>query len=177
MDKEFIIYIIGQVFGIIGVVLGILSYQMKNQNDLLKMKFANSIVKIFNELLTGAVTGAGLSVVGAAKYPIYMIYNKKGKDGKLVPILVTIATVIVGFITWTDWYSGFAFAGMVIHAFCISMKDAQKVRYSVLLTSPLIIVYNLFTRNYAGIVFESFVITSSIIGIIRYRKTKSKEEN
>ena len=177
MDKETVIYIIGQVLGIIAVLLGIISYQMKKQENLLKFKLANSIVKTLNELLTGALTGAALNVVGAIKYPVYMVRNKKGKNGKLVPIIFALMTAIVGIITWTEWYSVFVFSGMVIHAFCMSFKDAQKVRYSLLLTSPLVIVYNLFTYNYAGVVYESFSIISSLIGIIRYRKTKSQAEN
>jgi len=177
MDKELVIYIIGQILGVVAVLIGILSYQMKRQENLLKFKLLNSIVKTFNELLTGALTGAALHVVGAIKYPVYMVRNKKGKDGKLIPIIFTLITAIVGIITWTKWYSVFVFSGMVIHAFCMSFKDAQKVRYSVLITSPLIIVYNILTYNYAGVVYEAFVITSSVIGIIRYRKTKLQEEN
>ena len=95
----------------------------------------------------------------------------------LVPIILALMTAVVGIITWTGWYSIFVFSGMVIHTLCMSLKDAQKVRYSLLITSPLVIVYNLFTYNYAGAVYESFSIASSIIGIIRYRQLKPQEEN
>ena len=167
-------YIIGQILGLVAIVFGILPYQMKTQKNLLRFKFANAIIKTLNELLTGAVTGAALNIVGAIKYPVYMIRNKKGKDGKLVPIFFAILTGIVGLLSWTDWYSIFVIAGLVAHAVCMSFRDAQKVRYSLLFTSPPVILYNILTYNFASVIYELFVITSSVIGIIRYRKNQKK---
>ena len=175
MEREEILYLVGQVLGLVTIALGIISYQMKKQSNLLKFKFAGNIVKVFNEMLTGALTGTALHTVGLLKYPIYMIRNKKGKNGIVAPIIIMVLTAITSYFTWTAWYSAFVAAGMIIHAFCMSFKDAQKVRYSLLVTSPMVIVYNAFTYNFTGIIYEIIAIISAIIGIIRFRKARTTE--
>jgi hypothetical protein len=94
----------------------------------------------------------------------------------VIPILFTLITAAVGIITWTEWYSVFVFSGMVIHAFCMSFSDPQKVRISLLFTSPMVIVYNVFAMSVSGVVYETVAIVSAVIGIIRYRKSRKENE-
>jgi hypothetical protein len=81
----------------------------------------------------------------------------------------------MGIISWEAWYSIFVFAGMVIHAFCMSFSNAQNVRKSILVTSPLVLIYDAFALSIGGIIYESVAVTSALIGIIRYRKTKKAD--
>lgn len=173
METKQILFIIGQVLGFVAVALGILSYQMKTQKNLLLLKLANSIVNALHYLLIGAISGMALNLVSPVKYLVYLRRNKKGNNGKLIPIIFTVITAIVGIISFTEWYSVFVFVGMVTHAFCMSFSDPQKVRISLLFTSPLVIIYNVFAFSVSGVIYESVAIVSAVIGIIRYRKVKS----
>lgn len=175
MEAKQIFFIIGQILGFVAVALGILSYQMKTQKKLLLFKLANSIVNAVHYLLIGAISGMALNLVSPVKYLVYLRRNKKGTTGKLVPIVFTVITAIVGIISWTEWYSIFIFTGMVAHAFCMSFDNPQKVRISLLFTSPLVIIYNVFALSVSGVVYESVAIISAVIGIIRYRRSKSDE--
>lgn len=175
MDTKEILYTIGQALGYVAVALAVISYQMKTQKKLLILKLANSLVKSAHYLFIGAITGMALNLVGAVKYPFYMRRNTKGDNTKLIPLIFTGVTVAVGIISWTEWYSVFIFSGMVIHAFCMSFSDPQKVRISLLITSPLVIIHDVLVASIAGVIFESFTIISSVIGIIRYRKKKTAE--
>ncbi len=170
MDIRQICFIAGQALGFVAVALGVLSYQMKTQRRLLWLKLGNSIVSTLHYLLIGAISGMALNLVGPVKYLFYLRRNAQGGKGKLVPILFTLITAAVGIISWREWYSVFVFSGMVIHAFCMSFSDPQKVRISLLITSPLVIVYNIFVLSISGVVYESVAIVSAVIGIIRHRK-------
>ena len=174
MDTRQICYIVGQALGFVAVALGVLSYQMKTQRRLLWLKLGNSIVSTLHYLLIGAISGMALNLVSPVKYLFYLRRNAQGGKGKLVPILFTLITAAVGIISWREWYSVFVFSGMVIHAFCMSFSDPQKVRISLLITSPLVIVYNVFVLSISGVVYESVAIVSAVIGIIRHRKRKKQ---
>lgn len=174
MDTRQICYMVGQALGFVAVALGVLSYQMKTQKRLLWLKLGNSIVNVLHYLFIGAISGMALNLVGPLKYLFYLKRNEKGGRGKLVPILFTLLTAVVGIISWREWYSVFVFSGMVIHAFCMSFSDPQKVRISLLITSPLVIVYNVFVLSISGVVYESVAIASAVIGIIRYRKDRRR---
>ena len=177
MEAKEIFFIIGQVLGFVAVALAILSYQMKTQRRLLFLKLGNAVVNAVHYLFIGAISGMALNLVSPVKYLVYLKRNSKGSNDKVIPILFTLITAAVGIITWTEWYSVFVFSGMVIHAFCMSFSDPQKVRISLLFTSPMVIVYNIFAMSISGVVYETVAIVSAVIGIVRYRKKKNTEKN
>ena len=168
MDK--IIYFVGQGLGFVAIALGILSYQMKSQKNLLILQTANSLVFCIHYLMIGATSGMALNLVGVLRNATYFYRHTKGGRGRFLPLFFTAVTAVIGVITWEAWYSVFIFSGIVIHCFCMSFSDAQKVRASILVTSPLVIVYDAFTFSVGGIIYESIAILSSVIGIIRHRK-------
>ena len=175
MDAKDIFFIIGQGLGFVAVALAILSYQMKTQKHLLLLKLGNAIVNAVHYLFIGAISGMALNLVSPLKYLVYLKRNSKGSNDKVIPILFTLITAAVGIITWTEWYSVFVFSGMVIHAFCMSFSDPQKVRISLLFTSPMVIVYNIFSMSISGVVYETVAIVSALIGIVRYQKSRKEK--
>ena len=60
--------------------------------------------------------------------------------------------------------------GLMIDRMALSMKNAQHIRYSLLITCPLVMIYDVLLHSYGGIVYEGMSIVSAIIGIIRFRK-------
>jgi hypothetical protein len=46
----------------------------------------------------------------------------------------------------------------------------------MLVKAPLCLIYNLFVLSIGGVVYESAVLASAIIGLIKYRKTKGNEK-
>ena len=66
--------------------------------------------------------------------------------------------------SWQGWPSLFVIVGLVLNTVAMRFKDPQNIRRSILVTSPLVIIYDLIVRSYGGIVYESVVIVSSIIG-------------
>ena len=177
MRIEEIIYYIGQALGIIAPALGILSYQMKTPKKILLLQLINSLVFCAHYLMIGAITGMTLNFVGACRNLVFYGRNLRGSKGKAAPIIFTVITAVVGILTWNGWYSIFIFLGMVIHAFCMSFSNAQNIRKSILITSPLVIIYDIFTLSIGGIVYETIAIVSCVIGIIRHCEKKNLSQN
>ena len=176
MDTGSIIYFIGQGLGFVGPVLGVLSYQMKKQKDLLLFQLANSLVFVLHYLMIGATPAAAMNFIGVVRNAVFFRRRLKGDTDKVVPIIFTVITAIVGILTWEEWYSIFVFSGLVIHSFCMALSNAQAVRKSILVTSPLVIIYDCFERSYGGIIYESVAIASCIIGILRHSKSDKSDD-
>ena len=165
-------YIIGQILGFVAIALGILSYQMRLLRNLLLLQLITAAVFCLHYLLIGAISGMALNVVGLTRCIVFFRRNLKEKKDTLTPIIFTVITAIVGIFSWEAWYSVFVFSGLVIHAFCMSFSNPQNVRKSILVTSPLVLIYDAFAHSYGGMVYETIAVISALLGIIRYRKNK-----
>lgn len=172
MDK--ILFIIGQIFGIIAIILGFVSYQMKTQKQLLICQTATSLVFCIHYFLIGATTGMAMNMVNVVRNIFYYRRNQKGNKSLIVPIIFTSILAVIGILTWNGWYSIFVFLGLIINSMCMSFADPQNVRKSILVTSPMVLIYDAFTLSVGGFVYEAVAIISSVIGILRNAK-KNKE--
>ena len=164
--------LIGQGFGILAVLLGFISFQAETRKKLLLTQCAISIVFLVHYLLIGAYSGMALNCISLIRNSVYCRRNSKGKMGLFWPIFFAVVMAVVGVLTWEAWYSVFVLLGLVINTVCMAFPDAQKVRKSILVTSPLVLTYDAFVLSVGGIVYESVAILSSLIGILRNRKNK-----
>lgn len=166
-------YIIGQIIGIVAIVIGFISYQMKEQKNVLFLQVIVSGLFCIHYLLINAISGMALNVIMFVRGIIYYLRNKFNWKENVTPIIFAIIVLIVSVISWQAWYSIFIVLGLFIHTLCMSMNDAQKVRKSILITSPLVIIYNVFVLSIGGIIYESVAVISSLIGIIKFKKSNS----
>lgn len=162
--------IIGQVMGLVAVVLGFVSFQMRTQKQLLVVQTATTIAFCIHYYLIGATSGLMLNLLGILRNLAYYHKEKKIFAGKKCPIFFAAVMGIVGLLSWQDYYSIFVVLGLVINTVCLSFADPQNIRKSILVTSPMVLIYDAFVLSIGGIIYESVVIVSSIIGILRYRK-------
>ena len=161
---------IGQILGGVAVVLGFLSYQVKTAKRLLLMQLLTSVVFCVHYGLIGAIVGMGLNAIAAVRNLTYFYCNQKQYRARWVPILFTVVIIGVGFFTWEAWYSVFCVVALAVNTYCMSFTNPQNVRRSILVTSPMVLVYDAFAFSIGGIVYESVAILSAAIGLGRYRK-------
>jgi len=176
MNQKEIIKLIAQILGIIAVLLGFLSYQVKTAKKLLVINGATCLVFCIHYLLLGAYPAFALNTVGIFRNLAYNNKDKKIFSSKIIPYLFAAIMLVLGLLSWTGWYSIFVVLGLVINTLCLSFTNPQNIRKSILVSSPLVLVYNAFVHSVGGFIYEAVVIVSSIIGIIRFRKGKKQEE-
>ena len=167
------IYIIGQIFGGIAILCGFLTYQMKTQKQILLMLVATSSVFCLHYLMIGAISGMAMNIIGVLRGLLYYYRNEKGWKSPVIPVTCTALMAVIGVISWEAWYSVFVFLGLVIHTWCTSRDNPQFVRASILVTSPLVLLYDVFARSIGGTIYEAVAIASATIGIVRYRKIQN----
>ncbi len=161
---------IGQIMGMIAVVLGFISFQMRTQKQLLIVQTATTIAFCIHYYLIGATSGLMMNLLGIVRNLAYYHKDKPLFSGKKCPIFFAVLMGIVGLLSWQGYYSIFVVLGLVINTVCLSFSNPQSIRASILVSSPLVLIYDVFVRSIGGVIYEAVVIFSSLIGIIRYRR-------
>ena len=163
--------LIGQALGVVAVILGFITYQMRSQKALLVVNMITCAVFCAHYLLIGAISGFALNAVGFVRNIVYTNRDKKIFASPVWPYVFGVIMLIAGILTWQDWRSVLAVCALVINSLALSLKNPQHIRYSLLITCPLVLIYDLLLHSYGGMVYEGMSIVSSLIGIYRFRKT------
>ena len=165
---------IGQGMGMLAVVLGFISFQMRTQRQVLVAQTLTAITFCVHYGLIGAPAGLIMNALCIVRNLAYYHKDKPLFSGAKCPIFFAVLLCVLNTFSWQGYYSLFVVAGGVINTLCMALNDPQKIRKSILVSSPLVLAYDVFVLSVGGIIYESVVIVSSIIGIIRYRKDAAK---
>ncbi|MBR5238997.1 MAG: YgjV family protein [Clostridia bacterium] len=171
------IEVVAQILGMVTVVLGFLAYQVKTDKQLLVVNLLDCGVFAAHFFLLGAISGGVLNTVGVLRSFVYYHKDKSFYRPKLFPVLFAVLMLVLGI--WSSvmagegFYAVFVIAGLVINTLCLSLKDPQKIRISVLFTCPMVLIYDIIVHSVGGAIYESVAIVSAIIGLIRYRQKKT----
>lgn len=166
----------GQFMGIVAVILGFISFQMRTQKQLLVVQIITTIAFCLHYGFIGALSGMAMNALGIVRNIAYYHKDKKLFSGWKCPIFFGVLMAIVGVMSWQGWYSIFVLLGLIINTVCLSFSNPQNIRKSILVSSPLVLIYDLFVFAVGGTIYETVVIISSVIGIIRYGKEKNASQ-
>ena len=167
---EDIIYYIGQGLGIVAVILGFVSFQMKTPKRILACQITVAFLFAAHYLLIGAFDAAPLNLLAALSNILYYFRAKRGSKSLFEPIFYIAMITVIGIVTWESWYTLILMCGLYATAIGLSLSDPQKTRGVMLVKAPLCLIYNALVLSVGGIIYESAVFSSAIIGLIRNRK-------
>ena len=165
------VMLIGQALGVVAVILGFVTYQMKSPKALLIVNLVTCGVFCLHYLLIGAISGAVMNGIGIIRNVVYTNRDKKVFSSPAWPFIFAVIMVVAGLVTWQDWRSVLMVSALFINSLALSMKNARHIRWSLLITCPLVMLYDVLLHSYGGIVYEGMSIVSAIIGILRFRRT------
>ena len=165
--------LIGQLLGIVAVVLGFVSFQMKTPKGILIFQILTGAVFSAHYLLIGAMSAMALNLLACVKCGVYFFRNKRGCNGLVAPIIFTILTIITSLLTWDGWVSALIMTGLVVNTISLALPDANKTRMCMFIKSPLCLAYNLLVKSGGGVIYECAVLSSSLIGVIKHRQAKN----
>lgn len=169
IDTYGVLWLVGQGFGIIAIILGFVSYQLKTKRQLLLMQSGVALMFCLHYFFIGAYSGMVVNVLNIARNIVYDVRTSKGMKTKGVPIAFVALQAVLCLLAWDDWYSVFILVGICINTYCMSLADPQTVRKSILVTSPLVLIYDLYSASIGGTVYETVALVSAVIGIWRNR--------
>ena len=171
MDNE-IFYIIGQVLGILAVITGFISYQMKTPRGIIIFQLLTAIVFGLHYGFIGAFTAVALNVVGAISCIFYYFRDKRGGKSLAEPIIFALLITAAGILTWEGWHSALITGGLVLNTISLTFSDPQATRRTMFIKSPLCLLYNVIVLSSGGFIYECAVLISAIIAIIKNKRGK-----
>ena len=164
--------ILGQIIGILATLITALSYQMNTKKSLLLTQSLATACTCISYLLLGASAGFALNIVCLVRNGCFY-YLKEGQ----MPIYISTAIlaaamVVLGAFSWQGPISLLMIIALAVNTVFLSLGKPQILRYSILLTSSMILIYNIYVFTIGGMLNESIAIGSSVIGILRFRKAR-----
>jgi hypothetical protein len=178
--------IIIQGIGIIGMIMNILSFQMKTQRGILYFQLVGGALFSVHFILLGAVVGGILNVAAVFRAIVYANREKLHAQHSLWVAL--FVAVFIGAYVANFTLLGAAptpknfilellpVIGMTASTVGMKMGTAKSTRMLSLINSPCWLTYNCFNVSIGGIICEVFCLASIAIGIYRY-DTKGKKND
>lgn len=159
---------IGHVLGFVSVGLFFYSYQCTEKRKLMIIQTVATALSCVQYLLIGAFSGFALNLVCIIRNLAFYFRDKYKRTDLVLPILFSVCMAAASAFSWEGTHSLLITAGLVVNTMCMGMFGASDFRKTILISSSLILIYNIFAVSYSGILSESISLVSVVIGIIRY---------
>lgn len=160
--------IITQIIGIAAMFFSVFSFQMNKHKHIMLMQILATSLFGLQYFLLGAYTGMAVDIVATVRGIIFYNRDKKWAQNKLWIVLFALTFIISGIFTWQGTASLLVIVAMILNTFSFSFTNPKLVRSTILVSSPLMLIYNIITGSIGGIINEICVEISSVIGLVRY---------
>ena len=165
--------ILGQALGILSTLITALSYQANTKRKLIFIQTVATLCTCISYLLLGATSGFALNIVCLARNVCFFFQTEGTRPIYISTSLFIVMMGILGAISWQGPISMLIIVALAANTFFLSLGKPQILRYSILATSSMILIYNIYVLSIGGILNESVAIVSSLIGILRFRRGKT----
>ena len=161
--------ILGQICSIIATVIITSSYQANTKKGLLMIQTPGVVLLCISYLLLGATDGFVLNVVCVTRNVCCFFIKEKTKAYYCMSGVLLIGIGTLGFVFWQSYLSLLLIVALVANTFFIALGKPQILRYSLLVTSSMCLVYNCLISppSIGGIALEAITIVSAAVGIVR----------
>ncbi|MBQ7378210.1 MAG: YgjV family protein [Clostridia bacterium] len=168
--------IAGQIFSIIAMTLIILSFQFKRRSLYYIMQISGNVFFAISFLLLGNVAGGLMNAIGIVRGVIMLSLGTRRKLWALVLInaLFVGGAAFAGTVGGDGWACLVSLAPQIAGTFSMWYGSDNAIRWVQLgVISPLWLVNNtVISLSIGGIICEAFCMVSTVIYLIRVRKSK-----
>ena len=180
------IEIIAQVISIIGMLMGVLSYQQKGKARILTFQLIGAALFVIHFFMIDALSGAILNFVAIVRALIFIYEDKVHGDHPAWTIGLT-ATYILSYISVFTVFGKdptiknlileiLPVIAMTVTTIAFRYKEDKILRRVTFISSPLWLIYNGINLSSGGIIGESLNLASAIIGTLRLDRKKKEEK-
>ena len=168
-------YIIGQGFGVLAVVFGFISFQIRSRKGLMAVQIAVASSFCVHYFLIAVPTALAMNAFCIVRNVVYLNRDKKWLSSPVIPFVFAGLMALTGALSWRGWYSVLLVVPLSVNTYCMSFRDPGNIRRSILFTSPPMMIYNMFVFSIGGIVYQAVILTSAALGLIRDAAARRKE--
>lgn len=165
----------GQVLGIVATLIITSAYQANTKKKLLAIQTPGIALLCVSYLLLDASSGFALNVLCVLRNLGCFFVKEKTKPYYAMTAVLMVAMGVMGSLSWEGYISLILIVALVANTFFIALGKPQILRYSIIVTSTLCLIYNVVVFSVGGILLEAISVLSAIVGSIRFLAGKRKE--
>ena len=169
--------IIGQILAIIAPIITFISSQVNSKHKLLILQTAATLSTCLSYMFLGASSGFALNIVCIIRNIAFFFQDSKSKMNMISAIILAAVMGVLGGLSWEGPISLLVIIALAANTIFMSFGNAQLLRQSVICTSSMILIYNIYVFSVGGMINESVAIIASIIGIISFLKKKKEKKD
>lgn len=165
------------LFGLLGILTTIIIYQMRTNDHQLFWKLTTDTFWIIYYFLHGNYSVVAITLVAIFRTVVLMNHEKKWAQGKHWMLIFMGISIAFSLVAWKDWTT---LLTMVSSLLCIGMywyRNPKMVRWISVPAAILFLINVFIHRDWLGVLSESFLLISSIVGIIRLDILEPRKKN
>ncbi len=158
-----------QGIGFLALIFVILSFQKKKRVTILLLMFVGLLLFVVHYSLLKAWIGALMNLIEVCV--VFVSYKKeteKWAKQKFWPYIFIACYIAVGLFTAKTTTDFLPIIAQIFGAIAVWQKNPKTIRFIMLIPRPLWFFYNFIVGSYAGMLTELFILTSVLVGIIRF---------
>ena len=164
------IKLISQIFGVIGVLSFVLSFQIKSNKKLYLVQIFSNTMFAIQFVLLGAFSGCINLVICMLRN--FLFINRKKWEFVNTPAMLAILLALFAvntFINRSGWYDILTFTAAASATIAFWTGNPRKIRtYNLFVASPCWLIYDACVGAWAGVANEVIGMASIMISIIRF---------
>lgn len=165
-----VIYYIAQGIGIVAMILSVLSFQMKTRTRIIVMQTLTAIVFAAHYFMLGAVTACVVNLVAIVRN-LALYY----KNNKICIGIFSVIMPLCALLSWQGPISLLMCVGMLFNTLAVAAEKPVSTRRRILISSPFVLVYNIFVMSLGGIINEVLVEIFTVFTLVQdYKKAQNK---
>lgn len=162
-------YVLSQVFVIIGYVLLITTYQMKNRKSILVTNFISLLSLCISYVFLSAYSGLVITIIALIRNVVFLSDEDEKITKKDVIVLITffIISIIAAIFTYDGILSLMPLFATLLYTYSVWQNNTKLYKILGIIIEIIWMIYNIYIFSVFGIVFELALTLSAIIGVIR----------
>ena len=172
-----ITYILSQIFIIINYIFLVMTYQSKNRKNILIFNFVALIASALSYMFLSAYSGLAMTIVAIIRNIIFIIDEKKnGKSEKnqtkdyIILAILYIISIISGILTYNGILSMMSVIATMLYTYSVWQKSTKIYKILGIPVGIIWIIYNIYIFSVFGIILETILAISAVIGYIKERR-------
>ena len=176
MDIDFTqpAFILAQIFGFLGMVFMIVSFQLNQKQKLLKWQIWSCAMYVVQYLCLGALSGGLMNLVALIRN---YLYSKLKTIPKPLIFTILIIVILLGIIFYQGPISLLPIAATCLFTIGLTSKNLTLIRLTDVISCLFYIIYNINVAAYVGLVATILELTFTLIAMIRLDFRGKKRKN
>lgn len=173
-------YILSQILVIISYLFLATTYLLKNRKQILVFNLFSIVFLGSSYLFLSAWSGFTMTIVALIRNIVFLFLNKKNNTNKITKtdtfVFIILLTIIAIFaiLTYTEPLNMLSVFAATLFTFSVWQKKPKVYKYLGIPICILWISYNVYIKSLFGVILESVLLTSVLIGLYKEFKKSPK---